>query len=134
MANESIGMGATLEYDSGGGFTALARLKEIGQISCGDTESVDFVCYDSADGFREAIAGVMDAGEVDITGVFNSDASQTGLDALRAGVYDYKITLPNSLGTFTFKAIFSGPRINPPVAAEIEFTATLRISGKPTFT
>ena len=134
MGSEAIGIGTTLAYKSNGGYTTIARLKVIGDISLGDVDDVPYVCYDSADGFREHLAGIVDAGEFDITGVWTAAASQTGLVDLRGVIKDWRVVLPGALGQCDFKAYLSGPKLTPNLESEIEFSATVRITGPVEYT
>lgn len=134
MGNEAIGLATTLGYSTGGGYTNIARLLSIGDVSLGDVDDIPFVCYDSADGFREHLAGIMDAGEFEITGVWTADASQTGLNALRGVTCDWRITLPEALGVLDFEAYLSGPKIKPNLTDKIEFSATVRVTGAVDYT
>lgn len=138
MANEAIGFGTTLAMGDGGSpesFTPIARITEIGEFGLGEADDVDITAYDSPDRYREFIAGLVDAGEIEITGIWTADQTQQDLSGIIGTTKNWKITLPSGLGEFAFTGyIKSGPRWNPQLEDRIEFMATIKISGKPTFT
>lgn len=134
MANAIIGMGTKLEYKVDSSWFEVARLENIGEFDMGDVDDIEVTTYDSADGYKEYIPGLADAGELEITGVWTADTTQTELDDLRGKINDWRITLPNNLGVFEFKGYLKGPRITPSKDDKITFSATIKITGKPVFT
>ncbi len=102
-------------------------------------DSVEVTTHDSADNYKEFIPGLIDAGEVSIEGNFDytDTAGQHALltDAnsrtSRTGV----ITFPSSTGaTWTFTGFATNVKIgDASTDGVIPFSATIKITGKPTF-
>ena len=140
MAEPAIGYGTTLEVSSDGGitWTAIAKLTSIGEVSI-EADDVDVTAYDSPNGFREYIRGLADAGELEFTGVWIADTTQTQvvndlLGGPGGALKDYRITLPGNLGTFECRGYVKGWSLNPQLEDRIEFSGTLKLSGAPTMT
>ena len=140
MAEERgyIGLGTKLEYtdDPEGDpveWNEIARLTEIGEIEFGEVDEVDVTGYDTPTRTRETIAGLADAAELDITGVFTADESQAKLEELHGDgtVKTWKVTLPDDIATIEFDAYVANFNITPQLEDRIEFNATLQISGRP---
>lgn len=125
-----IGLGTTLEYDYGDGYVELARITEIGDIPLqGDADDVEVTGYDTPSRVREYIKGMEDPGDMDITGVWTADPSQTGVMASE-DVNDWRITLPNDLGAYIIPGYVHGFSLNPQLDDRIEFSFTLRVAGQ----
>lgn len=99
---------------------------------------IEVTTHDSPDGYREYIGGLKDAGEVAITG--NHDGDDVGQQALPAAlgagtVDDYTITFPDG-EKWAFKALVTDYQMGAAASDNnpITFSATLKITGKPTFT
>lgn len=101
-------------------------------------ETIDVSSHDSADSFREFIGGMLDGGEMALEGNFIAGDSdgQIGLqtDILAKTVQDFVMTWPTSLTvTFTFTALVTKFKVGDyTIDGKQEFTATLKVTGKPT--
>lgn len=141
MAGEAIGLGTELQVGDGGSpetFAPIARLTSIGEISM-DADDVDVTAYDSPDGFREYIRGLVDAGEIPFTGIWTADATQQAaftdiLGGPGQANKNYKVVFPGSLGEFACSGYIKSVGLNPQLDNRIEFSGTIKVSGKPTFT
>ena len=125
-----IGLGTKLEYDYGSGYEEVARLTEIGEIPLtGDADDVEVTGYDTPTRVREYVKGMEDPGDIDVTGIWTADESQIGImDS--DDVHDWKLTLPNDLGTYIIPAYAHNVMINPQLDDRIEFSFSLRVSGQ----
>jgi len=102
-------------------------------------DSVEVTSHDSADYYKEFIPGLIDAGDVVLEGNFDytDTAAQHAMitDAnsrtSRTGV----ITFPSATGsTWTFTGFVTSVKIgDAPVDNVVPFTATVKVTGKPTF-
>lgn len=125
-----IGLGTKLEYNYGEGYVELARITEIGEIPLqGDADDVEVTGYDTPTRVREYIKGMEDPGSIDITGVWTAADSQLGVMESDE-VHDWRITLPDSLGTYIIPAYVHGFTLNPQLDDRIEFSFTMRVSGQ----
>jgi predicted secreted protein len=93
-------------------------------------DAIDASHSSSPNEFREYIAGMMDAGEVEIEGNFVAAASDSIVTDLLAGKAEYQITFPNGV-TWTFDAFFTSYQPNAPVDDKQTFSATMKVSGRP---
>lgn len=139
-----IGQGTILAHSSDGtNFTDIAVLTEIGEFGLGEGDDIDVTSHDSVDGYREFIRGLVDPGEITFTGQWTNDASQelpmtganTGIDTGPTTTLDtFRITLPDSLGVWEGEGYWKSFNINPQLDDLLEFTGSIKVSGKPTFT
>ena len=130
MATNS--MGTTLKFTpSGGTQVTVGKLSSIGEIAP-DSEELDVPTLDAANGCREYMQGLRDAGELEIEGYH--DADDSGQAALRTAYASgdcgsFVITFPDGT-TATFTAFVKSHTLG---AAEVDgavgFGATLRITG-----
>jgi predicted secreted protein len=133
MPNGKWAKGTTLAISG----NAIAELQNIsGPNRSRDT--IDVSSHDSADGFREFVGGFADGGEVSIDGNFypaDTDGQYALNTAYEAGTAStFTMTFPASTGsTFSFSAIVTAFNTTSPHDGKLGFTATLKISGKPTF-
>jgi predicted secreted protein len=132
MTNPIAGFGTTIKYAAG---TLVGKLVSIGGIKL-KGETIDITNHDSADGFKEFIAGLKDAGEFPMEGNFvQSDAGQLALMAsFNTGALEsFIVTFPDT-STWTFSAIVTGVEVGKAdLKDQLNFSATLKISGKPVF-
>lgn len=131
-----IGYGTLLKVGDGGSPTELFTTLNVEVTSItpfGYTrEAIDATHMQSADSFKDYIAGLMDAGEVSIELSFIPSASDPVVAALVAGAQNYQILFP-SIATFTFRAICTSYSPTAPVDGKMSASAAFKISGKPTW-
>ena len=96
--------------------------------------------HDSPDAFEEYIAGLLDVGEVPISGYFDP-ADATGQQAMLTSAQARTsgacvITFPASTkATWTFTGLISNIKIgDSPVDGALPFSASIKPTGKPVFT
>lgn len=95
-------------------------------------EAVEATHLKSPDGFKEFIAGLMEAGEASITLNFVPSATDALYTAFLASSGKYEITFPNGVH-LRFAGFFTG--YTPPeltAGGKMEATATIKATGKPT--
>lgn len=118
-------------------YTTVAQVRNVsGPSMSGD--SIDVTAHDSADGFREYVAGLRDGGEVTLDLIFDP-AGATHKNAAGGLAYEYvqrtskayKITFPDTTA-WTFVAFVTALSPSMPVDGELSASATLKITGKPT--
>lgn len=132
--NTKIGFGTTLSWDS----EVVAGLNAINGIEI-SVDMVDVTTHQSADYYKEVIPGLIDPGEVSIEGFFDytDTAGQHAMladlnaRAAKTGI----ITFPAATGaTWTFSGYITALKIGDATLADgIPFSATIKITGKPTF-
>ncbi len=134
-----IGQGTLLQHSTDGvSYTTIASLTEIGEIGIGEGDDIDITTHQSPDGFREYARGLVDAGEISFTGNWEAAASQqlpvTGiLSGPTSTLAYYKVVFPASLGTWTARGYWKTFKINPQLDDTMEFSGSVKISGKPAF-
>ena len=115
--------------------TVIANLTSIGEIGV-ESEEIDATDLDSPNNYKEFIAGSKDAGEVSLAGNIKLEANVEKMLALAESqsLEDWVVTYPSG-ATWTFKAFVKsfkdGEKTTDGLAT---FSASLRISGKPTYT
>jgi hypothetical protein len=124
------GYGTTIEGGSGTGALAEIISISIGGMSRTD---IDLSTMDSSNAYKQFIGGMIDAGEVSLSFVYekgNHDAMQ---DALTADNELWTITLPDG-STFSCDGYMKNVSMEIPMDDKISQSATLKLSGEPTFT
>ena len=125
--------GVTLKRDS----NPIAELTSIGSPKL-SLDTQDVTSHQSSSSYREYIGTLLDGGEVSIEGNFISSDSdgQIGLitDMEAKTVQSFVITFPTSItATWTFSALVTAFEIGDMAPdGTLTFSATLKISGKPT--
>lgn len=114
----------------------VAEITEIGEVSV-TADDIDVTNYDSDDEYKEYVQGLRDGGEITISGNFivNDANGQLGLKAdFEAGtVQSFELAFPNAAASsWEFSAIVTGFGETQPIGDKIGFTATMRVTGKPT--
>lgn len=131
-------MGTTLKKVKSGSEpadTIIANLTSIGEIGV-ESEEIDATDLDSPNNYKEFIAGSKDAGEVSLAGNIKDEAKVEQMLALAESqsLEDWVVTYPSG-ATWTFtafvKSFKDGEKTTDGLAT---FSASLRISGKPTYT
>lgn len=139
-----IGQGTQLRHSVDGvNYTAIAELTEIGEFGLGEGDDIDTTSHDSPAGFRQFTRGLIDAGEITVSGNWLASASQllpvsganTGITLGPNSVNDYfEIVLPSSLGTWRGRGYWKSFNINPQLDDLLGFAGSIKVSGNPTFT
>lgn len=117
------------------GGNAVAELTSIGgpRIS---VDTIDVTSHDSSGKFREFVAGIGDGGEVSLEGMLYSGNTlgQVALvnDMLSRTLREMIITFPDGT-TFTCNAIVTGFEPAAPFEDKLSFSATVKLSGLPSF-
>ena len=129
-----LGFGTTFSW----GGQAVALLTAINGIEL-TADMVEVTNHQSANGYKEFLPGLLDAGEVSLEGNFDY-TDTTGQQAM---ITDFNsktsrtavITFPSATGTtWTFTGYISSVKIgDAPVDGVIPFTASIKPTGKPTF-
>ena len=130
-------MGTTLTKKKSGNEDAdlrIANLTSIGEIGV-ESEEIDATDLDSPNNYKEFIAGNKDAGEVSLAGNIKDESNVEKMLALAESqsMEDWTVTYPSG-ATWTFKGFvksFKDGEKTPDGLAT--FSATIRISGKPTY-
>lgn len=113
----------------------IGNLTSVGEIGL-ESEEIDVTDHDSADDFKEFIGGSKDAGEVALGGnIVNEDNLEAMLALANSrSVEDWLVTYPSG-ATWGFKAFVKAFKDGEKTVDGVgTFTATLRVSGKPTYT
>lgn len=131
-------MGTTLTKTKSGSESQdlrIANLTSIGEIGV-ESEEIDATDLDSPNNYKEFIAGSKDAGEVSLAGNIKDESNVEKMLALAESqsVEEWTVEYPSG-ATWVFNAFVKsfkdGEKTTDGLAS---FTATLRISGKPTYT
>lgn len=131
-------MGTTLTKKSSGnegGDLKIANLTSIGEIGV-ESEEIDATDHDSPDNYKEFIAGSKDAGEVSLAGNIKDESNVEKMLALAESqsMEEWEVTYPSG-AKWTFngfiKSFKDGEKTPDGLAT---FSASIRISGKPTYT
>lgn len=125
-------LGTKLEIDT----TAIAGLTSIGGLEL-SADTIDVTTLDSDGGYREFIAGFKDAGEVSLEGYqeFEAGKGQKDLyDLYESGdEEDFTITFPGG-AKWEFKGIVVGFSTSADLEDPLGFSASIKVSGRPTLT
>ena len=129
-----------------GGISGFGVTFTIGGVAVGEItgvtppglsrDTIDVTTNSSPEGWREFVGGLKDGGEASIEGRYKpGDAGQA---ALRDAFNDddpspIVITFPDG-AAFSANALVTNNEMSAPFDADITFSATLKVSGKPTFT
>lgn len=139
MSSATIAHGTVLAYVETGDDVPIGELTNIGGIGL-TADTIEVTSHDSTSRFREFLQGLRDGGELSIEGNhvpsdggqaamythFNGDGDGGGLEAMI-------ITFPDA-SNWTFNAIVTNYQAgDAPHDGKLGFSATLKISGVPTF-
>lgn len=113
----------------------IANLTSIGEIGV-ESEEIDATDLDSPDNYKEYIAGSKDAGEVPIAGNIKDETIVEKMLALAESqsIEKWSVAYPSGAKwefSAFIKSFKDGEKTIDGLAT---FTATLRVSGKPTYT
>lgn len=140
MSNQIISYGATVERSTDGNtFTAIPECKGVA-IPMVETDYLESTSLDSADGFKEYVKGLKDAGTISVPAAYTAAGyeQQLGDQAAAAAIY-YRCTLkpqPNQTtgDIFEFRG-FPTPAVEGnDVGALIGMNIDIRTTGNITWT
>jgi predicted secreted protein len=128
-----LGDGATSET-----FTSIAELTDINppQMS---KDSIEVTNHSSASRYREFLAGMKDGGSVSGEGNWlpNNATHDENTGLLESFTDDsnhnWKLVLPDSLGTFSFTGHITVLNPTTPLTAQGKIAFSIKVSGKPSF-
>jgi len=104
-------------------------------------DSIDTTDMDSADGFRQFLPGLVDAGEVSFEFDFDASVSDSSnINKIRENIEAGPnveavaciITFPDG-ETVSFNGFVTGFRTDAPLEDKMTGSATIKVSGKPTW-
>lgn len=127
-----LGYNIDFSIYNGSTYTQVAEVTDItwpGYVR----DAVEVTYMDSADQFREYIAGLMDGGEMTIEMNWVPSATDVIIAALTASTTgQFKITYNNGVN-LVVKAIVTGYQPQSPLGEKLSASATFKVSGKPTW-
>ena len=122
------GLGTTISK----GGTLIGGLTDISGVDM-SADQIDVTTLDSTGGYKTYIAGFKDAGEVGLSGFFNSgDSGQTAMvTSFNSGIEDiYIVTFPGGV-TWTFNGIVTKLTTGASVADPVKFETTIKVTSQP---
>ena len=122
-------------------YTQIANLTSIGEVGL-ESDEIDVTTLDSTGDFKEFIGGAKDGGTIDLEGNIVTDAGLTQLYTLANSrdIKSFKIEYPLKSGETTAAFwtvtgyIASCKDGEKTVDGLLTFSASIRVSGAPTFT
>lgn len=125
-------MGTTFKI----GETAIGSLTSIGGVEL-SADTIETTSLDSKDGFREFIQGLKDGGDVSLEGGLDKAATanqNTIYTAFTTGeIQKCAIEFPDG-SKWAFDGIVTGVSTSADLEDLVGFSATLKVTGAPTFT
>ncbi len=117
---------------------SVGNLTSIGGLEL-SADTQDVTTLDSEGGYREFVGGFKDGGEVPLEGIFDptTGKGQKELyDLFENGeTSDFQIAFPTELkATWDFKGVVTGFSTSVDLEDPLAFSATIKVSGKPTLT
>ena len=134
-SNAFLGVGTTFSRSEteAGTYTPLAEVLNIdGPTMSRDTPEVTNL--DSADGYKEFIAGFRDAGTISLPMNFTHDTYEIMLDDFEDDTLKYyRIDMPNTEATrLQFAGLITACPVSIQSASQVTSNVSIKISGKPT--
>lgn len=133
--------GTLLKQGDGGSpedFSTIAQVVSIGGPSL-SLDPIDVTHHASEDGWKEAVGGLLDGGEISLEINYDPEAgthdASTGLikDMEDRVVRNFQLVFSDSGNTtWTIPALVTGFEPGAPVDAKLSASVTLKVSGKPT--
>lgn len=133
MANDAQKvLGTSLTKTSGE--LVVANLNSIGEIGI-ESDEIEVTDFDSANGFREFIAGLKDGGEVSIAGWVKDESKYESLISLSdtQTVESWEVEFPSGAKWFLRAFVKMMKEAESAVDGARGFTGSLRITGKPVY-
>lgn len=102
-------------------------------------DTIDVTTLNSTDGYREFIQGFKDAGEVSVEGyldVTTGNGQKEMFDLFESGeTQAFEIVFPTTLNAkWAFNGIVTGFSTGASLEDPLSFSATIKVTGKPTLT
>jgi len=116
--------------------TVVGNLTSINGVEI-TADEIDTTTHDTADGYRTFEQGLKDAGSVTLEGYYTGADSQVALKTLidSGDSTACEIAFPATLGAaWTFNGFVTAFATSEPFDDKIGFTASVKVSGKPTLT
>jgi predicted secreted protein len=135
MGKKTHAFGTKFNWDG----KQVASLNNIGGVEF-NVDTVDVTTHDSEGAFKEFIAGLLDAGDVPISGFFDYEDTEGQLamvaDCAARAIKPATIIFPVSTGAqWSFNGLITNIKVgDTPTDDGIPFSATVKVSGKPTLT
>ena len=117
------------------GSTTVSELTNISFPNI-SADSIDVTTHNNTDKFREFIKGLSDGGEITIEGNMDyTDYNTIYVASVTTSIYSATVTVPTSPSESQWLAnvFVTGLEGDAPVEDKINFNATLKVTGKPTF-
>jgi hypothetical protein len=126
-----VGAGQTFEINGDYSLTRLTDITYSGsKVDTADTTDTSV----GQAGYKTFIAGLQDAGDVTIKGVwYPGDLSQEFVKTTLGATATFVHTLPNSLGTLSFSGLCISYDHSAPMEKAGEYTLKVKISGSITY-
>ena len=127
----TFGNGATFKV---GTTNTVSELVTIG-LPGYDSDELETTTHGSTDRFRTYIKGLMDAGEISLEGLMNyAEYAQFESWVSTTSIYSLTITVPTtpSVTQFVANGFIKGLESEAAFDDLVKYTATARITGKPT--
>lgn len=125
--------GTKFKATIGVALTDIANLTSIGGLDL-SADDIDVTEHDSADDYREFIQGMKDGGAVSLEGNFVSVTELQKLKTLfdSGDVVAMEIVFPDTLGKWAFNGYVNALSTDEPMDDKIGFSASVKVTGKPT--
>ncbi len=120
---------------SPGDWVNIAEVSDISGPSK-SRETIEVTNFDSADGYKEFIAGFRDPGTVSLSMNFTHDSYDLmNQDFENDARQNYRIVLPNTeRSTLEFEGLVTELPLAVPIGDKVTCDVTIQVSGKVTFT
>lgn len=135
-----IGLGVELQRsDDGtptGVFTKVGCLKSL-DVGFGSIDLVDVTSACDTDRYRKYVKGLIDTGEISAELSLDPTSASFAefIDDLESPTNGYyHIVFPSNSATLEFEALMTGMDLSVPFDAEMTYSITLKMSGKPILT
>ena len=127
-------VGTTFKMGKSAATTKIGGLTSIGGVEV-SADTVDVTTLDSEGGYREFIMGFKDAGDVSLEGFLDdADTGQAAAYAALESGETQKCEIAFTNGSkWTFNGIVTGFSTSASLEDAVSFSATVKVSGKPTF-
>ncbi len=134
MAKRALGTKLQIGTDNP---VTVAGLTSIGGLDL-SADTIDVTTLDSDGAYREFIAGFKDAGEVSLEGYLELETGKGQkelYDLFESGAEEqFTILFPNNMGSWQFRGVVTGFSTGADLEDPLSFSATIKVSGKPTLT